>query len=345
MKKWTKVLTLVLTLSILTSLSACTSKSTDSREAGSEKHVKTKILKVSSAWAENSATTEGARKFGELIYEATGGKYNVKVYPSDQLASGNQLSAIEMLQNGDVELDLRGITLMSSMDERFTVVNMPFLMPTYDEVENKFINGEGAVALNKVVEDVGLVPLGYGCGGYRQIINSKVDIHAPEDIKGLKMRVVSSPMLFDYWNALGANTTSINMGEVYTALQQNVIDGQENGIDTAKSYNIFEVSKYITAWNGVYDAIIFQAGPQFWNTLTDEEKQIFQDAAKEAMEYQRKLARDNEAAILDENAKTMTVTYLKEDEIKKFVEAAAPIYDKWYDTIGGELLKAFGYSK
>lgn len=343
MKKSTRILILVFTVFLVVFISGCGNDTTESSGDGGTGETMT--LKISSAWAENSATTEGGKYFSELIYEATDGKYDARVYPSDQLASGNQLSAIEMLQNGDVELDFRGITLLSSMDERFTVVNMPFLLPTYEDVENVFINGEGAVALNEVVEDVGLVPLGYGCGGYRQILNTKVDIRTPEDIQGLKMRVVSSPMLFSYWDALGANTTSINMSEVYTALQQNVIDGQENGIDTAESYNIFEVTDYVTVWNGVYDAFIFQASPSFWNTLSDEEKEIFQDCAKEAMEYQRELARENEVEILEEHAENVTVTYLNEEEMEAFEEVAEPIYDEYYDIIGGDLLEAFGYTR
>ncbi len=302
------------------------------------------ILKMSSAWGENSAATLGGVKFGELIYEATNGKYDVKVYPQDQLASGNQISAIEMIQNGDVELDLRGITLLSSVDERFTIINMPFLLPTYDDVENVFVNGPGAVALDKVVAENNLISLGYGCGGYRQILNSKVDIHTPADIQGLKIRVVSAPMLFDYYNAMGANTVSMNMSEVYSSLQQGVIDGQENGIDTAKSYNIYEVTKYVTCWNGVWDGILFNASPHFWDTLSDEEKTIFQDCAKEAMQYQRELARSNETAILEDVSKTMTVTYLTAEEVDAFRQAAAPIYEKWSGAIGEELLTAFGYT-
>ncbi len=305
----------------------------------------TTILKVSSAWGENSACNAGGVRFGELIYKATNGKYNVKVYPSDQLASGNQISAIEMMQNGDVELDLRGVTLLSTVDKRFTIVNMPFLMTSYEDVDRIFINGPGAEALDKVVVANGLVPLGYGCGGYRQIYNSKVDIHRPDDLKGLKIRVVSAPMLFKLYNSLGANTVAINMSEVYSALRQGVIDGQENGVDTARSYRIFEVTKYVTCWNGVYDAILFNASNKFWNTLSDEEKEIFRRCAKEAMAYQRELARSGEAATLAECEKTMTVTHLTDEEKKAFRQASQTVYDEWHDVIGADLMTAFGYSK
>lgn len=152
-------------------------------------------------------------------------------------------------------------------------------------------------------------------------------------------------MFFDLYETLGANPTAMNMSEVFTSLQQNVIDGQENAVDTILSYKVNEVQDYITCWNGVYDAVSFNCSPKFWDSLSTEDQQMVKECAEEAMAYQRQVNRDNEAEILDEFAQTMTVTTLTDEETEAFRQATAPVYDTWYDKIGAEMMNAFGYTK
>ena len=153
----------------------------------------------------------------------------------------------------------------------------------------------------------------------------------PEDMKGLKFRVLSTcPMFFDLYNALGANPTAINMSEVFTSLQQGVVDGQENAVDTFMSYNLNEVQSYITCWNGVYDAVAFVASPQFMSGLSEDDQKLVRDCAKQAMDFQREISRAGEQEILTRMGETMTVTYLSDEEIGVFRDAAAGVYDQWY---------------
>lgn len=313
---------------------------------GEEAKEDTVTLKLSTAFGENSTAQECAKKFAELLKTATDGRYEVQIYSSDQLASGNQITGIEMVQTGATDLDLRGFCIFSTIDERCTVVNMPFIMPTYDDVDSIFFNGEGSKALDKIVEENGLVSLGWGESGYRQITNNTREITKPEDMKNIKFRIPSMPMFFDLYNVLGTNTTTISMGEVYTSLQQGVIDGQENAVDTARSYNLQDVQNYMTCWNGVYDPILFSASPKLWNSLSDADKELFSKCAKEALEYQIKLNRDETEQIWSEFEEAgCHVTHLNDDQIAAFKDATASVYDTWYDKIGADLLKAFGYTK
>lgn len=313
--------------------------------AASDKKV---TIKLNTSWGENSSVQDAALKFGELLSEATDGRYEVKVYPSNQLASGNQQTAVEMVQNGDIEASMFGMTVLSFADDRLAVVNMPFLINSYEDAD-KYVfdeNAESRKLLDAVMEENKMIPMAYGEAGFRQITNSKVDIHTPDDMKGLKFRVLGTcPMFFDLYNALGANPTSINMSDVFTSLQQGVVDGQENAVDTTRSYKLQEVQDHITCWNGVYDAVAFVASPSFWDGMSEEDQKIVQQCAQEAMAAQVESVRASESDILKEFEETMTVTHLTDEETAAFQEAVQPVYDKWVDAIGVDLLTAFGYQK
>ncbi len=305
-------------------------------------------IKLNTSWGENSSVQEGALKFAELLDEASGGRFEVTVYPQNQLASGNQQTAVEMVQTGDIEASLVGMTVLSYMDDRLAVVNMPFLIPTYEDADTLLFDpeAEGRQLLDQALEENGMISLAFGEAGFRQITNSSHEIRTPEDLSGIKLRILSTcPMFFDLYETLGANPTAMNMSEVFTSLQQNVIDGQENAVDTILSYKVNEVQDYITCWNGVYDAVSFNCSPKFWDSLSTEDQQMVKECAEEAMAYQRQVNRDNEAEILDEFAQTMTVTTLTDEETEAFRQATAPVYDTWYDKIGAEMMNAFGYTK
>jgi tripartite ATP-independent transporter DctP family solute receptor len=332
-------------VSLLLAAAMCVCLCACSGEAAPAEKIK---IKLSTSWGENSSVQEGALKFGELLSEASDGRFEVTVYPSNQLASGNQQTAVEMVQNGDIEAALFGMTVLSFLDDRLAVVNMPFLIPSYEDADRLLFDetAESRILLDELLQTNGMQSLAFGEAGYRQITNNKHEVRTPDDMKGLKFRVLSTcPMFFDLYEALGANPTAINMSEVFTSLQQGVVDGQENAVDTARSYKLSEVQSYITCWNGVYDAVAFVGSPQFWDSLSAEDQQLVKDCAKQAMDFQRETARASEAEILDEFEETMTITTLSDEEVQAFKDAVQPVYDKWFDAIGADVMAAFGYTK
>ena len=176
-------------------------------------------IKLNTSWGENSSVQTAALRFGELLAEKSGGKYSVKVYPSNQLASGNQQTAVEMVQYGDIEMSMFGMTVLSFLDDRLAVVNMPFLINSAEEADRYIYdeNAESRKALDDILAENGMISVAFGEAGFRQITNSRREIRKPEDLKGLKIRVLGTcPMFFDLYGQLGADPTAMNMSEVFS---------------------------------------------------------------------------------------------------------------------------------
>jgi tripartite ATP-independent transporter DctP family solute receptor len=330
------MLILVLGLSVL--IAGC------GKSEPAQKKVETKRLRFGIAVSENSTWYQGAKKFGEIIAQKTNGKYIVDLYPSDQLAAGNIIKGLESVQMGATDIDMRSVIIYTTLDPRFTVPLMPWLLPSY-EAADKALSGPGGKMLFAIANDKGIQPLAFGESGFRQVTNSKKEIVSPDDMKGLKIRVPTIKMFISLFKTLGSDPTSINFGELFAALQQGTVDGQENPPDVIDSAKIDEVQKYMTIWNASYDPILMSASKKFWSSLDDKEKKIFQDAAIEAMNYQKSLARKKNDEIVKKFSAKMKITTLNADQITKFRQAAQPVYSEYEKIIGLELLQAFGYKK
>ncbi|MCF7936756.1 MAG: DctP family TRAP transporter solute-binding subunit [Synergistales bacterium] len=296
------------------------------------------------AVSEKSTWYEGAQRFAELIHERTDGKYEVELYPSDQLAAGNIIKGLEMLRMGGTDIDMRSTIIYTTVDPKFTVPLMPWLVPSYEQAD-KAMNGKGGAMLFDLVKANGIQPLAFGESGFRQLTNNVHPIKEPADLEGLKIRVPTIKMFISLFKALDADPTSINFGELFAALQQGTADGQENPPDVIASARVQEVQKYMSLWNASYDPIIMGASTRFWSQLDADEQKIFMGAAKEAMDYQKQLSREKNAELIEEFQNDMEVTKLTAEQIQAFKDAAQPVYDEYEDIIGMQLLGAFGYTK
>ncbi len=187
-----------------------------------------KTIRLSHVTAKDSPWDKGAHKFAELVAKNTNGRIEVKVFPQSQLANGSQKAELEMLQSGVIDMTWDSpIILALFLDKRFDVFNLPWLYPSM-EVANKVADGPMGVLAMKWLEEKGIVGLGIGVNGYRELTNSKHPITTPDDMKGIKFRVAGSKLYLDTFKLLGANAVTMSFGEVFTSLQQGVIDGQEN---------------------------------------------------------------------------------------------------------------------
>jgi TRAP-type C4-dicarboxylate transport system substrate-binding protein len=221
---------------------------------------------------------------------------------------------------------------------------MPWMIPTYEEAD-AMMAGPGGEAIFELARANGIVPLAFGESGYRQITNSVRPITEPADLDGIKIRVPGIKMFVDLFDVLGANPTTMNFAEVFTSLQQGTIDGQENPTDIIKSSKLEEVQEYLTVWNYVYDVLLLNASTKTWDMLTDEEKVIFQDAAIEALDYQKAQNRAKDEENLAYLEETMEVYTLSDETIAEFKTLSQPVYDSYEEIIGMELLEIFGYEK
>jgi tripartite ATP-independent transporter DctP family solute receptor len=316
--------------------------SSDGKSGDAKKTVK---MKMSVTTNEQSTWYKGAQMWADKVKEKTNGRVEIKVFGNEQLSNGNQAKGIEMLQNGSTDASLHSTIIYTALDQKFGVVSMPWLFA--DEAQaDKALAGEGGKKLEAVLREKGIEPLGYGENGFRQITNSKKPIAAPADMAGLKIRVPGMMMYLDLYKNLGSDPTSMNFAEVFTALQQGTIDGQENPLPVIMSSKLYEVQKYISLWNYSYDPLVLGVNKKLFDSLDKDTQKILKDTAVEAMEYERKINREeNEKLVKELESKGMKVTKLTPEQVKQFQEKVAPIYEQYSSIMGKDLIDAFKNAK
>ena len=276
----------------------------------------------------------GMEKFAELVAAKTNGEVKVEVFHSSQL--GNERELVEALQMGTTDVCLISTAPMAGFSKDFLVYDLPYLF-TSPEQAYAILDGPIGQATLKGIEKVDLIGLGFWENGFRNITNSKLEIKTPEDLKGLKIRTMENKIHMATFRALGADPTPIASGEVFTALQQQTVDGQENpltGIFTSKYY---EVQKYLSLTEHFYSPAPLLIGLEAWNKLSPEQQTAVQAAADEAKAFQRDLNQKEVAQAQKElAARGMTVTTVDKAVWKA---AMAPIYKEFEAEIGADRLK------
>ncbi|WP_232302671.1 DctP family TRAP transporter solute-binding subunit [Elstera litoralis] len=194
---------------------------------------------------------KGVAKFGDLVKEKTGGKITVSQFPGGQL--GGDLQTVSALQGGTIDMTVLNAGLLVGLDKRFAVLDFPFLFAEPKEAD-AIVDGPIGTKLHAGLAEKGLVGLGYWELGFRNVTNSKLPITKIEDFKGLKLRVLQSPLFIDLFNTLGANSVPMPFPELYAALEQKVVDGQENPMTTILGGKFNEVQKYVSETRHIYNA-------------------------------------------------------------------------------------------
>lgn len=338
MKKSKRSLFTVMGLSAVLLLGACGSEGA-SNEANADG--KEYDLKMSVTVSDSSTWYEAAQKLKEDLAEESDGRINLEIFANEQLSGGDSGKAVEGLSKGTIDLTFNSTIIYSILDERFGVASAPFLFSNLEEVDGVF-NGEGGEKLKEVLSEKGVHALGYGQNGFRQLTNSVREVKSPDDIAGLKLRIPGIQMYTDLYRELGTDPVTMTFSEVFTALQQGTIDGQENPIDVIYSSKLNEVQDYITMWNYSYDPLVLGMNKELYESMSDEDKELFDRLGKEAAEYQVELAREKEAGQIEElKAAGMQFYEPTEEELAAFKEQVQPLYDKYTDIWGADLLEAF----
>ena len=277
------------------------------------------------------------------IERESGGRIAVELFPNSQLGGDRQLC--EAVQIGSLEMAFPSTTILAGFVPELGLLDLPFLFATRDDVYKVVdINGPVGSVLARKAREQGIYLLGYADLGFMNLTNSARPITTPEDAKGIKIRVMENPVYIDTAMALGCSPITMAFGEVYTALQQGTIDGQENPLDTIRSNNIQEVQKFISMWNYSYDPILLSVSGQLWASLSDEDKAIFEEAGKAAMEQQRTITRERNVALEKEFADSgMEVYYNTDEEKDAFKAMLTDLIATYEKELGKELLTALGY--
>ena len=280
--------------------------------------------------------------FAQLVSERSGGNVTVAVFPNDQLANGNASRGIEMIASGSVDLAAYATCTLAVVDEKLPVATIPWIFDDYAQAR-EVIDTTGGEYYAQRLAMKNMTYLGSFHNGFRQITNSKHEVGTPEDMEDLKIRVPGSVVYMGFFRALGADPTSMNWSEVFTAIQQGTIDGQENGVSITSTSKMQEVQDYLTMWNYSYENDLFVANTEVWNSLEPETQELLQACATEACEWGRDALEAEEAEILEEfEAGGMTITYLTEEEQAAFDEAIAPFKAEMIEYFGADACAAFG---
>nr|WP_232336729.1 DctP family TRAP transporter solute-binding subunit [Planococcus lenghuensis] len=298
-------------------------------------------LKMSVTVSDSSTWYEAAEKLSTDIAEATDDRITIDIFANEQLSGGDSGKAVEGLAKGTIDLTFNSTIIYSILDERFGVASAPFLFNDLEEVDAVF-NGEGGEMFEEILAEKGIHSLGFGQNGFRQLTNSVRPVQSPEDIEGLKIRIPGIAMYTDLYQELGTNPQTMTFSEVFTSLQQGTIDGQENPIDVIHSAKLQEVQDYITMWNYSYDPLVLGMNQDLYESMCEEDQQLFDELGAEAAQFQLEQARlKEEEQIAELEAAGLEFYTPTEEELAQFQEVAQPIYDQYESVWGTELLNAF----
>ena len=279
----------------------------------------------------------GAQKFADLVAKHSGNKIKVKIYPNATL--GGEVPIISAIQGGTVEMSAMATSQLVGVIKDFAALDLPFLFNSEKEVDRVVDGPVGKMFLDKLPEK-GIIGLSWFEHGFRSLTNSRRPVTKLEDIQGLKIRVEQNAVSIDAWSALGANAVPMPFPELYSALEQKAVDGQENPYSTVDSSKFYEVQKYLSVTKHKYSPLILILSKKFWDQLSGDEKKIIQDAAAEAAVYQRKANRDlNEQYLQSLKKVGMQVNEVSAAEVERMRAKVQPVVDKYSGQIGGTLVK------
>jgi len=286
---------------------------------------------------------KGGEIWANKVREKTGGRINIKLYPGVSLIQGDQTREFSALRQGVIDMAIGSTINWSPQVKQLNLFSLPFLMPDYAAID-ALTQGEVGKSLFQTLDKAGVVPLAWGENGYREISNSKHAIKTPADLKGMKIRVVGSPLFLDTFTALGANPTQMSWSDAQPAMASGAVDGQENPLSIFTAAKLHTVSqKYLTLWGYIADPLVFVVNKDIWNSWTPADREIVKQAAIEAGKEQIALARkgviEADKPLLKQiEGLGVTVTQLTPAERDAFVQATRPVYNKWKGQVGADLV-------
>ena len=282
---------------------------------------------------------QAAEKWAELVKERSDGRITLKVYPNSQLVSGDQTREFSAMRSGLIDMAVGSTINWSPQVPELNLFSLPFLMPD-DAAVDAITQGEAGDMVFEAIEKRGVIPLAWGENGFREISNSKHELKQPADLKGLKIRVVGSPLFLDTFNTLGANPTQMSWADALPALTTGAVDGQENPLsvyDAARADRADQ--KYLTLWHYMNDPLIFGVSKRVWDTFNAEDQEMLKQAAIDAGQWEIEKSRAELNDTLDRiRERGVEVTELSPEEHQAFVDATQSVYEKWIPRIGENLV-------
>lgn len=295
-------------------------------------------IKFGNVISAGDTQNQGYELFAEQVAERTDGRITVEVYPDSQL--GGEREMIEATQFGDIEMTAPSVGVLANFDKSLQVFDFPFI---FEDAETAYevLDSELGDEMLAGLADSGLIALGWGENGFRNLAMTDGTVRVPEDMDGVKLRTMQVPMHIAYWESVGAAPTPLSFPEVFTSLQQGVVDGVENPYELLYSARLTEPANYLTETRHIYDPEVLLINKDFYESLSDEDQEIIQSAADAAIDKIRSLKKTVSDEIRAEiEAAGGTVTDLTEEERQAWIDSAIPFYTDNASEVDTDKLKA-----
>ncbi|SFL33313.1 tripartite ATP-independent transporter solute receptor, DctP family [Gracilibacillus orientalis] len=275
----------------------------------------------------------------EELEEKSDGRFKVDLNVAGELGEDREI--IEAIQMGEVHLASPSPAALGGFNDSVAILDMPFLF-TNRETAYEVLDGEPGQMILDLLEESGIKGLGYFENGFRNVTNNLQPIESVEDFNDLSIRTMQNQTHISAWELLGANPTPLAFGELYSALQQGTVDGQENPFGLILANKFYEVQKYLTVTNHVYAPNVVITNNEFYDSLPDDLQTIFDDAISAAIDTNRELAQEEEVtarqALEDEG---MEVYEFTPEQLEEMQEITLPVYEEFKDQIGADIVDKF----
>jgi tripartite ATP-independent transporter DctP family solute receptor len=307
--------------------------------------IKPRLIRFGYGLNEQSNQGRAAKVFADAVDKASGGKMKVRAIGAAALGPDTQMQ--QALIGGAQEMMVGSTATLVGITKEMALWDSPFLISSAKEAD-ALLDGPVGDKVRAKLQEKGLVGLAYWENGFRNLTNSKRAINKMEDLEGIKLRVMQNNVFLTSFKTLGANAVPMAFSELFSALETNTVDGQENPFNTILSSKFYEVQKYMTVTNHVYSPWIVLVSKKWWDQLSKDEQKILQDAAKTSRDFERKDTREEASkAVADLKAKGMQVNELSPAESARMRDKLTRVYaqigtdvgmDLWNET-QGELAK------
>lgn len=297
------------------------------------------VIKVGHGAAEAFHMHRALLKFEELVEAGSNGEIDVQIFPSSQMGPDREM--IEGVQTGVLEMAIPPSSFFAGWDPAFAVIELPYMYASKD-IAFDVLDGDAGDQMLARVENQGLVGLGWLELGVRNVTNNVRPVATPEDLEGVKLRTMKVPAHVATFETLGANPTPMNFGEVYSALQQGVIDGQENPLALITSQRFYEVQKYLSTTGHVFAVYMPVMSQFFYDSLSAEHQQLVKDSMAASRAYQAELVAAEDAAQLETiRAAGVEVLELTAEQRQVFADKTESVRLKYRDEVGPEAYDAW----
>lgn len=308
-------------------LSGCSSDEKSS--ANGEKSVE---IQLGHALSPGTPAFDAIESWAETVAEKTEGRVQIDVFPDSQL--GSETEMLEQMQVGSMGASAIMVGTMQNLDKRMAIEDLPYMWKNIDHARAAY-DGEFGDYLAGVMDEQGMKKIAYLEWGFRHITNNEKPIVEPEDMDGMKIRVSANSLRVDAFEQINALPTSLPFSELYGALQQGVVDAQENPLSNILASKFYEVQDYLSLTKHFYNTVMLMVNNDTWNSISSEDQQIILDEAQKITKEVREMNDKNEQKYIDElKANGMKVNDNVDTEA--FRKAMLPVYDKWEKEVFGE---------